>query len=142
MPDREDAAKVDHRQPLVNLTASAWNEVRNALDADQGSRGATFKEAYLRVGVKGGGCGGFSYDVDLVIGQPDPRWHVWEQHDPHYVKGDFDANPPVRLAVDPISAEYLRGTTIDFIREGLISGFRFNNPNATRQCGCGKSFST
>jgi iron-sulfur cluster assembly protein len=81
----------------------------------------------LRVGVKGGGCSGFSYVLDLTETQKDTD-EVFEFHG-------------IKVIVDPKSLLYLNGTTVDFRDEIMGRGFVFNNPNATSSCGCGSSFS-
>lgn len=81
----------------------------------------------LRVGVKGGGCSGFSYLLDLTESQKETD-EVIEQHG-------------IKVIIDPKSLLYLNGTTIDFKDEIMGRGFVFNNPNATSTCGCGSSFS-
>ena len=81
----------------------------------------------LRVGVKGGGCSGFSYLLDLTESQKDSD-EIFEQHG-------------IKIIVDPKSLLYLNGTTIDFKDEIMGRGFVFQNPNATSSCGCGSSFS-
>lgn len=81
----------------------------------------------LRVGVKGGGCSGFSYILDLTETQKDSD-ELFEQHG-------------IRIIVDPKSLLYLGGTTVDFKDEIMGRGFVFNNPNANTSCGCGSSFS-
>ena len=86
------------------------------------------KEAIrLRVGVKGGGCSGFSYVLDLTENQKESD-ETFEQHG-------------IRVVVDPKSLLYLNGTTIDFKDEIMGRGFVFQNPNANSSCGCGSSFS-
>ncbi len=107
----------------VNLTEGAAREVRNIiqqqeLDADK---------VRLRVGVKGGGCSGFSYLLDLTETQKETD-EVFEQHG-------------IKVIVDPKSLLYLNGTVIDFRDEIMGRGFVFQNPNATTTCGCGSSFS-
>jgi iron-sulfur cluster assembly protein len=107
----------------VILSESAAREIRTIiqqqeLDADK---------IRLRVGVKGGGCSGFSYLLDLTETQKDTD-EVFEQHG-------------IKVIVDPKSLLYLSGTTIDFKDEIMGRGFVFNNPNATTTCGCGSSFS-
>ncbi len=107
----------------VILSESAAREVRNIvqqqeLDADK---------IRLRVGVKGGGCSGFSYLLDLTETQKETD-EVFEQHG-------------IKIIVDPKSLLYLGGTTIDFKDEIMGRGFVFQNPNATSTCGCGSSFS-
>ena len=85
------------------------------------------EQTKLRVGVKGGGCSGFSYLLDLTEQQRDND-EEFEQHG-------------VKIVCDPKSYLYLNGTTIDFKDEVMGRGFVFNNPNATTTCGCGSSFS-
>jgi iron-sulfur cluster assembly protein len=80
----------------------------------------------LRVGVKGGGCSGFSYILDLTETQKDTD-ELFEQHG-------------VKIICDPKSLLYLNGVTVDFRDEIMGRGFVFNNPNATSTCGCGSSF--
>lgn len=91
----------------------------------------------LRVGVKGGGCSGFSYLLDLTETQKDSD-ELWEYSFPaNGEKSDFT----IRVICDPKSYLYLNGTEIDFKDELMGRGFVFNNPNATSSCGCGSSFS-
>ena len=80
----------------------------------------------LRVGVKGGGCSGFTYTLDLCD-EPSKGDEVFEAHD-------------IRIVCDPKSYLYLNGTEVDFNDEILGGGFVFNNPNAKSSCGCGASF--
>ena len=82
---------------------------------------------FLRVSVKGGGCSGLTYNIDFDNAQG---------------KDDqFFEDKGVRIALDMKSFLYLAGTELDFT-DGLTGkGFAFNNPNATRTCGCGESFS-
>jgi len=80
----------------------------------------------LRIGVKGGGCAGFSYVT--AFDDPSPADQVFELDD-------------IRLLVDPMHELYLKGTVIDF-EQGLNNrGFTYQNPNASKTCGCGSSFS-
>ena len=109
--------------PGVIVTETAAREIKTIieqqeLDADQ---------VCLRVGVKGGGCSGFSYVLDLTETRKDTD-EVFEQHG-------------VRVVCDPKSLLYLNGTTVDFKDEIMGRGFVFQNPNATSSCGCGSSFS-
>lgn len=106
----------------VILTETAAREIKTIiqqqeLDADK---------VRLRVGVKGGGCSGFSYVLDLTETQKDTD-EVFEQHG-------------VKIICDPKSLLYLSGTTVDFKDEIMGRGFVFQNPNATTSCGCGSSF--
>jgi iron-sulfur cluster assembly accessory protein len=84
-------------------------------------------ELALRVAVRPGGCSGFSYEMffDTDIADDD-------------VQSEFGA---VRVVVDPASASLLAGSTLDFTDGLQGAGFSINNPNATRTCGCGQSFS-
>ena len=120
---------------------------------------------YLRVGVKGGGCSGFNYILDLTETKKDTD-EVWEytfdvpatttlaDAEREMAVGSEDsaklavAEPAasdkvvIRVICDPKSYLYLNGTSIDFKTDGIMqSGFAFNNPNATSSCGCGSSFS-
>ena len=80
----------------------------------------------LRLMVVGGGCSGFTYDMDLENQEND---------------GDsVIERDGLKVYVDPMSHQYLDGTTIDYIESFKFSGFHFENPNATRTCGCGSSF--
>ena len=80
----------------------------------------------LRVGVKGGGCSGFSYVLDVTDNPADDD--------------EVFACGAVRVVCDPKSYLYLNGTEVDFNNELLKRGFVFNNPNAKNSCGCGASF--
>ncbi len=82
----------------------------------------------LRVGVKGGGCSGFSYMLDLTEETPAETDEELESHG-------------VKILVDQKSYLYLQGVEIDFKDEVMGRGFVFKNPNATSTCGCGSSFS-
>ena len=107
--------------PDVKLTPKALEMVRK-MAAKEGLS----SEHGLRIGVTGGGCSGFQYE--LKFDTPKDGDRVTE-HD------------GVRVIVDEIALGYIGGTTLDFV-EGLhAAGFRFDNPRATRTCGCGSSFS-
>jgi iron-sulfur cluster assembly protein len=80
----------------------------------------------LRVGVESGGCSGLEYVLDIVS-EPQDNDRVFEMHG-------------VRIYCDPKSYLYLNGTQIDYEDSMMESGFRFENPNAKRSCGCGTSF--
>ena len=112
----------------------------------------------LRVGVKGGGCSGFSYLLDLTEKQRDTD-EIWEhtytlqpagaaaaeskedgQGGVATAAGGNGETFTVRVICDPKSYLYLNGTEIDFKDEIMGRGFVFNNPNASSSCGCGSSF--
>lgn len=103
----------------ITLTTSAAQRVQKFLQ----SRG---KGAGLRLGVKTTGCSGKAYVLEFV---DDVRSEdvVFESQG-------------IKVFVDPKSLVYLDGTELDFGREGLNEGFKFNNPNVKAQCGCGESF--
>ena len=107
----------------IHLTETAAREIQTIIEQQE----LDAEKIRLRVGVKGGGCSGFSYLLDLTEQQRDAD----EQ---------FEENG-VQIVCDPKSYLYLNGTTIDFKDEVMGRGFVFNNPNATSSCGCGSSFS-
>ncbi len=80
----------------------------------------------LRIGVRTTGCSGMAYKLEFVDVSADED-NVFEAHG-------------VKLFVDPKSMPYLEGIELDFAREGLNEGFKFNNPNEKARCGCGESF--
>jgi len=104
----------------------------------------------MRLSVKGGGCSGFSYVLDLTETQREDD-EIWESEyelapPPAAGAGDESGTAVaerfvVRVVCDPKSYLYLNGTSIDFKEEIMGRGFVFNNPNATSTCGCGSSFS-
>jgi len=106
----------------IMLTETAAREIGTII-GDQELDGEKIR---LRVGVKGGGCSGFSYVLDLTENQKETD-EVLEQHG-------------IKIICDPKSLLYLNGTTIDFKDEIMGRGFVFTNPNATTSCGCGSSF--
>jgi iron-sulfur cluster assembly protein len=107
----------------LTLTEKAAGEIKQIIDQQE----LDMENVRLRVGVKGGGCSGFSYILDLTENQKDTDELV-EQHG-------------VKIICDPKSLLYLGGVTIDFKDELMGRGFVFNNPNASATCGCGSSFS-
>ena len=119
----------------VTLTEAAARQVKQIM-ARQIEKAAgeatdakpTPQKMYLRVGVKGGGCSGFNYTLDLTDRKAEDD-EVFEQHG-------------VEIVCDPKSYLYLAGTCLDYREELLDSRFVFHNPNASGTCGCGASFST
>ena len=107
--------------PLVTLTEAAVAEVKRLMDVQDLTEGG------LRLGVKGGGCSGLSYTInfDEKIGEFDT---VCEQDG-------------VKVIVDAKSAIYLEGMQLDYQKDLVSGGFKFINPNASKTCGCGESFS-
>lgn len=106
----------------ISLTERAAKEVATIIKEQELTDGTM-----LRVAVKGGGCSGFSYGLDLT----DAKGEHDEEFDCH----------GIRVVCDPKSYLYLNGTVVDFKDEVMGRGFVFNNPNATSSCGCGHSFS-
>lgn len=107
---------------MITLSETAAREIQNIIKAEELDGG----KVRLRVGVKGGGCSGFSYLLDLTESSKDTD-EVFEHHG-------------ISIVCDPKSLLYLNGTTIDFREELSARGFVFQNPNATSSCGCGSSF--
>ena len=103
----------------ISLTESAANRVRTFLE----NRG---KGIGLRLGVKTSGCSGLAYVLEFVDQLNDDD-KVFEQHG-------------VKVIIDSKSLVYLDGTELDFVKEGLNEGFKFDNQNKKDECGCGESF--
>ena len=103
----------------ITLTEKAAQRVKAFLD----KRG---KGIGLRLGVKTSGCSGLAYVLEFVdvLNSED---QVFEQHG-------------VNIIVDPKSLVYLNGIELDYVKEGLNEGFKYNNPNVKESCGCGESF--
>lgn len=108
--------------PKVYLTERAAQRIRELLAKE----GVAAEKGGLRLGVQGGGCSGLSYAMRLEA-KPRERDKVFEE---------FGA----RIFVDPRSLVYLNGTTLEYEDTLMRQGFVFQNPNATRSCGCGSSF--
>jgi len=147
----------------VTVTETAAREIASIVR----QQGLDAEKIRLRVGVKGGGCSGFSYLLDLTEVQKDndELWEFTFAIPPAAAKpsglsvsaasaGGGDASSAtavatassgdsftLRVICDPKSYLYLNGTAIDFKDELMGRGFVFNNPNATNTCGCGSSFS-
>jgi iron-sulfur cluster assembly protein len=103
----------------VTLTESAARHVSRYIE----KRG---KGVGLRLGVKTTGCSGMAYKLEFADAA-SPEDVQFECHG-------------VKVFVDPKSLPYIDGTELDFVREGLNEGFKFNNPNVKSECGCGESF--
>jgi iron-sulfur cluster assembly protein len=103
----------------ITITEAAARHVQNYLN----NRG---KGLGIRLAVRTSGCSGMAYEMEFVDELQDED-QVFENHG-------------VKVVVDPKSLVYLDGTEVDYAREGLNEGFRFNNPNAKSECGCGESF--
>ena len=103
----------------ISLSESAARHVSNFI----AKRGKGFG---IRLGVKTSGCTGMAYKLEFVD-NTESEDLVFESHG-------------VKVVIDPKSLAYLDGTELDFVKEGLNEGFKFNNPNVKDQCGCGESF--
>ena len=104
----------------VEVTDAAAARILKVLAGEPGKIG-------LRVSVEGGGCSGFSYQIDLTdAAQPDDR--VFEKNG-------------AKVFIDDLSLVYMGGSRIDFVDELMGQAFRIDNPNAVASCGCGTSFS-
>jgi len=111
-------------ETALRLSASAAKEIRSIITEQE----LPSDKTRLRVGVKGGGCSGFSYVLDLVEEEPSESDEVVESHG-------------LQILVDSRSMLYLAGVEVDFKDEVMGRGFVFKNPNASSSCGCGSSFS-
>jgi iron-sulfur cluster assembly protein len=107
--------------PEIHVTPKAVQKIREAF-ARQGVQGGG-----LRLGVQGGGCSGLSY-LFRYEPKPRPSDHIFRFED-------------VEIYVDPKSMIFLDGMTLDYKESLMHSGFAFDNPHATKSCGCGTSFS-
>lgn len=103
----------------ITLTPTAASHVKGFLE----NRG---KGLGLRLGVKTSGCSGLGYVLEFVD-VPNADDEVFEQHG-------------VKIFIDPKSLVYLDGIELDYVKEGLNEGFKYNNPNVKESCGCGESF--
>lgn len=104
---------------MITLTEKAADHIRNFLN----KRG---KGEGIRLGVKTSGCSGMAYTLEFVD-EIQPEDDVFEGFG-------------VKVFVDPKSLVYLNGTELDYVKEGLQEGFKFQNPNVKDECGCGESF--
>ncbi len=103
----------------ITMTEAAANHVRKFMD----NRG---KGVGIRLGVRTSGCSGMAYVLEFAD-EVEAEDHVFEVHG-------------VKVIVSPKSLVYLDGTELDFTKDGLNEGFKFNNPNVKDACGCGESF--
>lgn len=105
---------------MIQITEAAAREIKRQRD----KRG--MPDSAIRVGIRGGGCTGFSYLFEWDDKQPRETDKVFEAHG-------------VKLVVDPKSYIYFQGTELDFVSSVMGHGFKFNNPNVKGTCGCGES---
>jgi len=112
-------ATLEHQTAFINLTETAADKVKQLMAEED-------EIAVLRVAVQAGGCSGFEYALGFDRGAQE---------------GDHELNlHGVDVVVDPYSAPYLQGATIDYLNGLQESGFKIENPNASAACGCGHSF--
>lgn len=104
----------------VSLTPVAVNRVKELMTTQK------VDQAFLRMGVRGGGCSGMTYDLQF-----DNELRKYDK--------EFEVDG-VKVVVDVKSYLYLNGTTLDYVTQGLTGGFTFVNPKAKSSCGCGTSF--
>ena len=103
----------------ITLTSSAKSQLRQSVaDREKGIG--------VRVGVKRTGCAGLAYLMEYVDALADED-EVYQFDD-------------VKLVIDKKSLIYLKGTELDYVKNGLNEGFEFKNPNVKNECGCGESF--
>lgn len=107
----------------VSLTEKAANEVKRIIKEQN-----LPESAVLRMGVRGGGCSGFEYSLGFDAEANPTNDEISEAHG-------------VKIAIDKRSQLYLANTEVDYYESIEKRGFTFNNPNATKTCGCGTSFS-
>ena len=107
-------------EAAVSLTPSAAGQIKSLLAADPDKAGKT-----LRVYIEAGGCSGMQYGM------------VFDEQRADDLSAEFDG---VSVIVDPFSANYLRGSVVDYVDSLNGGGFKISNPNAKQSCGCGKSF--
>ncbi len=106
---------------MINLTENAVKQIKRFRE-DEGA-----KDGGLRIAVVGGGCSGLSYKLEFQK-EPQPTDKVFEMNE-------------VKIFVDPKSFLYIKGLTLDYSGGLNGTGFTFSNPNASKSCGCGTSFS-
>jgi iron-sulfur cluster assembly protein len=118
----EPVATIEHpTDTVITITPLAAAKIKQLM-ADEPD-GDTL---VLRVAIEGGGCSGFQYGLGFDAGTAE---------------GDIEmVFEGVRVVVDPFSAPYLQGSTVDFLNTIAESGFKIENPNAVASCGCGHSF--
>ena len=120
----------------IQITKNALKRIRVAMAKE----GVTPEAGGLRVGITGGGCSGLSYNIrfDTKARERDRTYVFGEGLE---TPNDPSGAKAVRLFVDPKSFLYLAGMVLDFEETLMRQGFNFINPNSTKSCGCGSSFS-
>ena len=131
MSDGSDMKETTQEKPAAKVAhlAVAPGAV-DAIARQMKKRGTP--DASLRLGIRGGGCSGFTYVIEFHDGPPHTRDRVLD-----HVATD---GTKVRVVVDPKSLVYLNGTTLEWEQTLMRQGFKFANPNEKSGCGCGTSF--
>lgn len=106
----------------ITLTAKAASELKSLIEENNKTNAA------LRVWVAGGGCSGLQYGMALDDAEPDADDQIL-------------TDQGIRIFVDSMSLKYMTGSVVDYVDDVLGGGFKIENPNATKSCGCGSSFS-
>ncbi len=129
-------AKPEGKIASIEVTPKAVEAIKKQIAKRRGrapeDASVTPAEVALRVGIRGGGCSGFSYVIEFHDGPPRARDRVYD-----YLAAD---GTPVRVVVDPKSLVYLNGTVLDWEMTLMNQGFKFINPLEKSSCGCGHSF--
>ena len=105
---------------MITLSAGAVSEIKRLIEKENKA------DVGLRIGVRAGGCSGMSYMLGFDAARPDDQVENFEG---------------IKVFIDQQSASYLSGTELDYVDGLQGKGFTFKNPNASRSCGCGESFS-
>lgn len=108
---------------MITLTPRAVEELKDVITSQNQP------EAKLRVYVQPGGCSGMSYGMQLEEDDLQDGDQLFEQDG-------------IKVVVDDVSLRYMTGASVDYVDDGLNSGFKIENPNAVSGCGCGNSFQT
>jgi len=112
----------EQKEKLVTVTEKAAEKIHEFMKEEKEN------PQYLRVYVQGGGCSGLSYGMGFET-KPDEDDTIIEE-------------TGVKLLIDSMSQDHLKGASIDYIESLMGSGFKINNPNVTKSCSCGSSFTT
>jgi iron-sulfur cluster assembly protein len=110
----------------IHVSPKAAQKIREQVEQRAAAKASLAATAGIRVGIKGGGCSGLSYVIEYCD-VPGERDRLFEAEG-------------ARVYVDPKSLIYLNGTTLDFVETFQQKGFKFQNPQARTECGCGESF--
>lgn len=127
----------------INITNAAVAKIKERINslreqAKNSDPGFNVESIFLRFGVVGGGCSGFSYELKFDVEKGLNDKYVFSKGKN---ENDEEAEWGFEVVIDAKSYLYLNGTTIDYVKNGLNEGFVFKNPNAKSGCGCGSSFS-